>query len=98
MKYDDPNLINHRERAEPSLLPSTAKARAPMQSDGSKHPLYELLRYASAMRTPCAKNPPLVLGPPLPCGMRWRLSRTAGEEESRVVLRKKNRAKPLVGL
>ena len=57
MKYDDPNLINHGERAKPSLLPSTAKARAPMQSDSSKNPLYELLRYASAMRIPCKESP-----------------------------------------
>ena len=56
MKYDDPNLIDHGERAKPSLLPSTAKARAPMQSYSSKHPLYELLRYASAMRIPCKES------------------------------------------
>ena len=76
---------------------SRRESEAVASSVDGKSPCSDAKRNASAMRIPCAKNPPPVLGPPLPCGMRRRLSRTAGEEASGVILRKKNSARPLVG-
>lgn len=52
MKYDDPSLINHGERAKPSSCSTTAAARAPTRIDDSTHPLYHPLPVVVAVADP----------------------------------------------
>ena len=85
--------MNHGERAKPSLLPSTAKARAPMQRR-LLAPVVRAVVVCVDGEDPMRKGPhPPQSSPPL----RHAAASTTGEEVRGVVSRKKNSMRPLVG-